>query len=848
MKRPATDLRIATSATTADTNNTFQERKESLHVAKILTTSITGIALAFSMLASTLPANAAAGYHAAYFSESDFLAKSPGQTGQFAVGYTNTGDQAWVKGAAGQQANLATAAPLDNTNDFTAGWSNGWLSANRYTAQNAALVAPGQIGFFIYNFTVPVGAATGEHRFYGREVIDGVTFMEDYGYYQSVTVSNAGPVTVTSTNPASPSNNGQPVVNGTGAGNACAVQLLADGNNAGTGTSTATGTFSVQVTPALTAGSHTLSATSTCGTGSTATFNGSANSLTYVFNNTAPTVTGASTTSLVRTTVTFSSAMACTNIAGANDISNPANFTITANTAGAFVPTVTGSAPSTDCMSTVLTLSAPLTNGASYKVTVAATVTDQAGNAISSTANSANYTASDTTAPAATSAAFTGPTSLKISFSEPMNATGTTGSSTQNLANYTFDGVSGTTAFTACAASASTTTVTCTLAATPANGSHTTQVFNVADAAGNVISPNPTSLTSTYPPTTVAPTVTSVTGTTGTNTVKVAYSTGMSTLATGNGCANPANYQVTRSDGVAVTFTVVCSTSGTTGKSTATITLTAGGPLSTASGLSYSVTTSNVQDTFGNTISPNPTVSTVAQSPADTTAPTVTSAAVTQTALTVNFSEPMNATAACGTTAAPTVGTGNKIDNLGDYGTTGTTAALAASIASSTSYTTNADCSSITYTFAVGTPLAAGTYTLKIGTGTAGQIPADLALNDTTPNPTSVTVTAVDVTRPTAGTPTSSAATRVITETFSEPMAAATVTNAANYLVNSAALPAGTVIACTTAACSTVTITYPAGPAFPAVGSSNTLTISNVTDTSGNVITPNPTTKAFTGA
>ena len=175
-----------------------------MHVAKLVTTSVTGIALAFSMLVSTIPANAATGWHGAYFSESDFFAKSPGQSGQFAVGYTNTGDQAWVKGAANQQANLATSAPLDNTADFTAGWSSSWLSANRYTAQNAALVAPGQIGFFIYNITVPANAVAGEHRFYGRPVIDGVTFLEDYGYYQSVVVT-AGSVLINSTSPATPS-------------------------------------------------------------------------------------------------------------------------------------------------------------------------------------------------------------------------------------------------------------------------------------------------------------------------------------------------------------------------------------------------------------------------------------------------------------------------------------------------------------------------------------------------------------------------------------------------------------------------------------------------------------------
>ena len=210
------------------------------------------------MLASTLPANAAVGHHAAFFSESDFLAKSAGQTGQFAVGYTNTGDQSWVKGAANQQANLATAAPLDNTTDFTAGWGNGWLSANRYTAQDAALVAPGQIGFFIYNVTVPANAAAGEHRFFGREVIDGVTWMEDYGYYQSVTVI-ASTVKITSTTPASPSSNKTPVVNGTGASVSAAVTIRDGTTPVGTGVADSAGTFQIP-TSTLAVGSHSLTA------------------------------------------------------------------------------------------------------------------------------------------------------------------------------------------------------------------------------------------------------------------------------------------------------------------------------------------------------------------------------------------------------------------------------------------------------------------------------------------------------------------------------------------------------------------------------------------------------------
>lgn len=156
-----------------------------------LAATLTILALIGSVVATSGPAQAAtAGYHAAYFSETDFLTLSPGTSGQFAVGYLNSGDRSWAQGTA-TQANLATAVPLDNTRDFSAGWSVGWASANRYATQNASVVSPGQVGFFIYNVTVPAAAPNGEHRFYGRPVIDGLAFLEDYGYYQSVTVVNA---------------------------------------------------------------------------------------------------------------------------------------------------------------------------------------------------------------------------------------------------------------------------------------------------------------------------------------------------------------------------------------------------------------------------------------------------------------------------------------------------------------------------------------------------------------------------------------------------------------------------------------------------------------------------------
>jgi len=183
------------------------------------------LTLALTATVGVIPASAAAGYHAAFFSESNYLTKSPGESGQFVVGYTNTGDRPWVKGTPNQQATLATDGPADNLNDFNAGWGSGWLSSNRYTAQDASLVAPGQVGFFTYSFTVPANAPAGEHRFNGRAVIDGVTRMEDYGYYHSVIVTRSAAPTLTALTLNSGPNVGGSPATVAGSGFICAPTL-----------------------------------------------------------------------------------------------------------------------------------------------------------------------------------------------------------------------------------------------------------------------------------------------------------------------------------------------------------------------------------------------------------------------------------------------------------------------------------------------------------------------------------------------------------------------------------------------------------------------------------------------
>jgi len=171
---------------------------------KTLLAAIAALILAFGPLAGT--ASASSGYHAAYFSESSFLALAPGQSGQFAVGFTNTGTQAWVKNGSAQ-ASLHTAAPLNNTRDFAAGWgwAPHWPSPNIYAHQSTDLVAPGETGFFVYSFVVPTNAPLGPHYFYGRPAVASAGFLEDYGYYHTVTVTTASIPTV------APVNSGPPI-------------------------------------------------------------------------------------------------------------------------------------------------------------------------------------------------------------------------------------------------------------------------------------------------------------------------------------------------------------------------------------------------------------------------------------------------------------------------------------------------------------------------------------------------------------------------------------------------------------------------------------------------------------
>lgn len=124
------------------------------------------------------------GYHSRWAAQSPYPTLQAGTTsGPLSVSFTNTGTRSWLKGVAGQQANLGVV------ND-DASWATlgvGWLTADRVAAQTEAVVAPGAVGTFTFRVRAP--ATPGVYRIALRPVIDGTTWMENDGVFLVVTVN-----------------------------------------------------------------------------------------------------------------------------------------------------------------------------------------------------------------------------------------------------------------------------------------------------------------------------------------------------------------------------------------------------------------------------------------------------------------------------------------------------------------------------------------------------------------------------------------------------------------------------------------------------------------------------------
>jgi glucose/arabinose dehydrogenase len=135
----------------------------------------------FALLASSLligaPADAADGWHAAFVDQSPWPKLLPGATASYTVRFRNSGTETWTRGAGGRQANLG----INGDDRSQSALGVGWPTPDRPAIQSEAVVAPGAIGTFTFSVRAP--ATPGLYRLHLRPVIDGTTWMEDFGVF-----------------------------------------------------------------------------------------------------------------------------------------------------------------------------------------------------------------------------------------------------------------------------------------------------------------------------------------------------------------------------------------------------------------------------------------------------------------------------------------------------------------------------------------------------------------------------------------------------------------------------------------------------------------------------------------
>ena len=146
------------------------------------------------------------GFHAAWYGQSGYPTLCPGERSTATVAYYNSGSFGWVRGRLGEMAFLGTWDPSPGQDrasalggDGTAGSpATGWPRYNRIAAQPADFVGPGQVAWF--QFTIQAPNTPGTYFLYLRPLIEGATWMEDYGVFWQVTVKQSdtgGAVAVT---------------------------------------------------------------------------------------------------------------------------------------------------------------------------------------------------------------------------------------------------------------------------------------------------------------------------------------------------------------------------------------------------------------------------------------------------------------------------------------------------------------------------------------------------------------------------------------------------------------------------------------------------------------------------
>ena len=134
------------------------------------------------------------GFHAHWYGQSGYPTLCPGARSTATVAYYNSGSMGWVSGRMGEVAYLGTWYPVPGQDrasilggDGSFGSpTTGWPRYDRVAVQATDYVGPSQIGWF--NFIVQAPSVPGVYRLAIRPLIEGATWMEDFGAFWYVTV------------------------------------------------------------------------------------------------------------------------------------------------------------------------------------------------------------------------------------------------------------------------------------------------------------------------------------------------------------------------------------------------------------------------------------------------------------------------------------------------------------------------------------------------------------------------------------------------------------------------------------------------------------------------------------
>src|SRR5581483_4009375 len=221
---------------------------------RIASTALT-LVMAFSLLltfSTSVQANALAGggYSSSYSGESVFTNLPAGASGQFSAIFFNDGTQTWQPGVVGLLVCAADKVTC-NVASPNAAYASGWFSSTVYATVSAA-VAPGQNGFFIYNFTVPAGTPAGTAATFNGDVglIASGLMLRPQGYFQVNTTpgSTTGGLTLSPAS-ASLAVGGTQQFTASGAGTGATISWSVTG---GCGAITSAGLFAATATNSAT--------------------------------------------------------------------------------------------------------------------------------------------------------------------------------------------------------------------------------------------------------------------------------------------------------------------------------------------------------------------------------------------------------------------------------------------------------------------------------------------------------------------------------------------------------------------------------------------------------------------